>query len=79
MATRQRMIYEQFPNSWIWNHDVDRFNPLFTTLILTMGFLVSWKLTFAAIFPLPILAFIMQYLGKKIHERYMVAQMHLEI
>jgi ATP-binding cassette, subfamily B, multidrug efflux pump len=44
------------------------------TLILTMGFLVSWKLTLAAVLPLPILAFIMQYLGKKIHERYMVAQ-----
>ena len=44
------------------------------TLILTMGFLVSWKLTLAAILPLPILAFIMQVLGKKIHERYMTAQ-----
>ena len=44
------------------------------TLILTMGFLVSWKLTLAAILPLPILAFIMQVLGKKIHERYMIAQ-----
>lgn len=44
------------------------------TLILTMGILVSWKLTLAAILPLPILAFIMQVLGKKIHERYMVAQ-----
>ena len=31
------------------------------TLILTMGFLVSWKLTLAAILPFPILAFIMQY------------------
>ena len=44
------------------------------TLILTMGFLVSWELTLAAILPLPILAFIMQVLGKKIHERYMTAQ-----
>lgn len=44
------------------------------TLILTMGFLVSWKLTFLAILPLPILAFLMQVLGKKIHERYLVAQ-----
>ncbi|MFD1927006.1 ABC transporter ATP-binding protein [Sporosarcina siberiensis] len=44
------------------------------TLILTMGFLVSWNLTLAAILPLPILAFIMQVLGKKIHERYMTAQ-----
>ncbi|MBO0589209.1 ABC transporter ATP-binding protein [Sporosarcina sp. E16_8] len=44
------------------------------TLVLTMGILVSWKLTLVAILPLPILAFIMQVLGKKIHERYMTAQ-----
>ncbi|WP_342506244.1 ABC transporter ATP-binding protein [Sporosarcina sp. FSL K6-2383] len=44
------------------------------TLVLTMGFLVSWKLTLVAIIPLPILAYIMQVLGKKIHERYMTAQ-----
>src|SRR6185312_14647791 len=44
------------------------------TLILTMGFLVSWKLTLAALIPLPILAFLMQVLGKRIHERYMTAQ-----
>lgn len=44
------------------------------TLVLTMGFLVSWKLTLVAILPLPILAYIMQVLGKKIHERYMTAQ-----
>ena len=44
------------------------------TLIVTMGFVVSWKLTLAAILPLPILAFILQVLGKKIHERYMTAQ-----
>lgn len=44
------------------------------TLILTMGFLVSWKLTLVAILPLPILAYIMQVLGKKIHERYITAQ-----
>lgn len=44
------------------------------TILLTAGFLVSWKLTLAAILPLPILAVIMQVLGKKIHERYVVAQ-----
>ncbi|MFJ7827723.1 ABC transporter ATP-binding protein [Psychrobacillus sp. NPDC096623] len=43
-------------------------------LILAMGFIISWKLTFFAILPIPILAFIMQYLGKIIHEKYMVAQ-----
>lgn len=44
------------------------------TILLTMGFLVSWKLTIAALLPLPILAIIMQILGKRIHERYMSAQ-----
>lgn len=44
------------------------------TLILTMGFLVSWELTVVAILPLPILAYIMQVLGRKIHERYIIAQ-----
>lgn len=44
------------------------------TLIITMGFVVSWKLTLAAILPLPILAYILQVLGRKIHERYMTAQ-----
>ncbi|ETT82100.1 ABC transporter ATP-binding protein [Viridibacillus sp. FSL R5-0477] len=44
------------------------------TILLTMGFLVSWKLTIAAILPLPILAVVMQILGKRIHERYMKAQ-----
>lgn len=44
------------------------------TILLTMGFLVSWKLTIAALLPLPILAIIMQILGKRIHERYMKAQ-----
>lgn len=43
-------------------------------LILAMGFIISWKLTFFALLPIPILAFIMQYLGKIIHEKYMVAQ-----
>lgn len=44
------------------------------TLIITMGFIISWKLTLVAILPLPILAYSLQVLGKKIHERYMVAQ-----
>ncbi len=43
-------------------------------LILAMGFLISWKLTFFALLPIPVLAIIMQYLGKIIHEKYMVAQ-----
>jgi len=44
------------------------------TIIITMGFMVSWKLTLLAILPLPILAFAMKILGKKIHERYMKSQ-----
>lgn len=44
------------------------------TLIVTMGFVISWKLTLVAILPLPILAYIIQFLGGKIHERYLVAQ-----
>ncbi|AQQ52538.1 ABC transporter ATP-binding protein [Planococcus lenghuensis] len=44
------------------------------TLIVAMGIIVSWKLTFAALLPLPILAVMMQILGKRIHERYTVAQ-----
>ncbi|WP_144512250.1 ABC transporter ATP-binding protein [Bacillus sp. FJAT-22090] len=43
-------------------------------LILAMGFIISWKLTLFALLPIPILAFIMQYLGKIIHEKYMTAQ-----
>lgn len=43
-------------------------------IILAMGFLISWKLTLFALLPIPILAIIMQYLGKIIHEKYMEAQ-----
>lgn len=44
------------------------------TILLTMGFLVSWKLTMAAVLPLPILAWIIKILGAKIHKRFMAAQ-----
>lgn len=44
------------------------------TIIVAMGVLVSWELTFLAILPLPILAIVVQLLGKKIHERYTLAQ-----
>lgn len=44
------------------------------TILLTMGFLVSWKLTIAAILPLPLLAYIEKILGDKIHSRFMSAQ-----
>ncbi|MFT4415876.1 ABC transporter ATP-binding protein [Fredinandcohnia humi] len=44
------------------------------TILFTMGFLISWKLTFAALIPLPIMAIVMNIYGKKIHERFMEAQ-----
>ncbi|WZE72311.1 ABC transporter ATP-binding protein [Macrococcus sp. CCM 2573] len=44
------------------------------TIIATMAVLVSWKLTLAALLPLPFLAIIEQKLGKMIHERYIVSQ-----
>lgn len=43
-------------------------------IICAMGFFISWKLTFFAMLPIPIMAIIIQYLGKILHERFMVAQ-----
>jgi len=44
------------------------------TLIVVMAVLVSWKLTLAALLPLPILAICIQILGKWIMERFKKAQ-----
>ncbi|HEY2420355.1 MAG TPA: ABC transporter transmembrane domain-containing protein [Neobacillus sp.] len=44
------------------------------TLLLTMGLLISWKLTLAAILPLPLMAILMKIYGKRIHSRFMEAQ-----
>ncbi|GAA0328337.1 ABC transporter transmembrane domain-containing protein [Bacillus carboniphilus] len=44
------------------------------TVLFAMGFLVSWKLTLAAIIPLPIMAYVIKVLGEKIHKRFTVAQ-----
>ncbi|MCR8634033.1 ABC transporter ATP-binding protein [Paenibacillus radicis (ex Xue et al. 2023)] len=44
------------------------------TLIGVMGFLISWKLTLAAVLPLPILAITMQIYGGWIHKRFKAAQ-----
>lgn len=44
------------------------------TLLVTMGFFISWKLTLAAIIPLPIMAILMKIYGKRIHTRFMEAQ-----
>lgn len=43
-------------------------------IILAMGFFISWKLTIFAMLPIPIMAVIIQYLGKIVHERYMTSQ-----
>jgi ATP-binding cassette, subfamily B, multidrug efflux pump len=44
------------------------------TILFTMGFLVSWKLTIAAILPLPIMALLMKIYGSRIHKRFTEAQ-----
>ncbi|THE11832.1 ABC transporter ATP-binding protein [Bacillus timonensis] len=44
------------------------------TIILAMGIMISWKLTFFSMLPVPIMAVLIQYLGKIVHERYMKAQ-----
>jgi len=43
-------------------------------IIAMMGFTISWKLTFAALIPLPIMALIMNKYGAVIHKRFTVAQ-----
>lgn len=45
-----------------------------TVVLFAMGFLVSWKLTLAAVIPLPLIAIAMVYYGKAIHDRYSLAQ-----
>ncbi|AZN43285.1 ABC transporter ATP-binding protein [Paenibacillus albus] len=44
-----------------------------TILVMMAGF-ISWKLTLAAMLPLPVLALVMQHFGKKIHERFTIQQ-----
>jgi ATP-binding cassette, subfamily B, multidrug efflux pump len=43
-------------------------------ILFTMGFLISWQLTLAALLPLPIMALAMNIYGKKIHKRFTAAQ-----
>ncbi|MFO1446218.1 ABC transporter ATP-binding protein [Bacillus sp. Bva_UNVM-123] len=45
-----------------------------SAIIFAMGFMISWKLTLFAMLPVPIMAILIQYLGKLVHERYMKAQ-----
>jgi ATP-binding cassette, subfamily B, multidrug efflux pump len=43
-------------------------------ILCMMGFSISWELTFAALLPLPIMALMMWVYGKRLHERFTVAQ-----
>ncbi|MEK5397546.1 ABC transporter ATP-binding protein [Paenibacillus sp. FSL K6-2859] len=45
-----------------------------TVVLFAMCFLVSWKLTLAAVVPLPLIAIAMIFYGKAIHDRYSLAQ-----
>jgi len=44
------------------------------TVLVMMAGLISWKLTLAALLPLPIMALLLQHFGKKIHDRFMKSQ-----
>ncbi|HWO78274.1 MAG TPA: ABC transporter transmembrane domain-containing protein [Bacillus sp. (in: firmicutes)] len=44
------------------------------TVLFAMGFMISWKLTLAAIIPLPVMAYVIKILGEKIHKRFTIAQ-----
>lgn len=44
------------------------------TIIVTMTVFISWKLTLAAVLPLPIMALLVGLYGKWIHARFMAAQ-----
>lgn len=44
------------------------------TILIMMGFTISWPLTLAAILPLPLLGFALKIIGEKIHHRYGVSQ-----
>lgn len=44
------------------------------TLLVVMAATISWKLTLAAMIPLPFIALVLKYFGRMIHERFMKAQ-----
>jgi ATP-binding cassette subfamily B protein len=44
------------------------------TILLTMGTLISWKLTIVSLIPLPIIAIAMTKYGKIVHQRFTLAQ-----
>lgn len=43
-------------------------------ILLTMGFMISWPLTLAALIPLPLIGLTISYFGKRIHQRFTEAQ-----
>ncbi|GIN89792.1 multidrug ABC transporter permease/ATP-binding protein [Siminovitchia terrae] len=43
-------------------------------IVCAMGFMISWKLTLFAMLPVPIMAVLIQYYGRLVHERYVKAQ-----
>ncbi|MDO7905734.1 ABC transporter transmembrane domain-containing protein [Paenibacillus sp. JX-17] len=45
-----------------------------SVILVAMGTLISWKLTLAAIIPLPFIALAMSIYGKHVHKRYTLAQ-----
>ncbi|WP_079507862.1 ABC transporter ATP-binding protein [Mesobacillus jeotgali] len=44
------------------------------TIVLTMGFFISWELTLVSIIPLPIMAYLINIYGKRIHSKFTSAQ-----
>ncbi|WEK54209.1 MAG: ABC transporter transmembrane domain-containing protein [Candidatus Cohnella colombiensis] len=44
------------------------------TVLVVMAGTISFKLTLAALLPLPIMAFLLKHFGKKIHERFILQQ-----
>lgn len=44
------------------------------TILVTMGTLISWKLTLLSLVPMPIIAIVMTRYGKLVHQRFMAAQ-----
>lgn len=44
------------------------------TILLTMSIFISWQLTLAALLPLPLMALAMNIYGKRIHQRFTLAQ-----
>ncbi len=44
------------------------------TILFTMGFFISWELTLVSVIPLPIMAYLINIYGKRIHSKFTSAQ-----